>query len=72
MPRLKSEDSTIICPFYDRQNEHLLICTDDNVKEYSLIYHFTTVTACVRHKDRFCRENYRACPFYKELAKRYN
>ena len=69
--RLYNSDPTIACPFYARQNDHLLVCRDENRKERSIMFSFTSVSDCVEQKDRFCRRDFRECPIYKELAKVY-
>lgn len=71
--RFNEEDPSIVCPFYNRQNEKVLICRDDNVKDYSMIFQFKSVSDCVRYKDTYCRnvDRCKECAFHDHLAKRY-
>jgi hypothetical protein len=70
MRSLNFEDVTIKCPFYSRQNDHLLICKDDENPKSVLSYSFLKVSDCVSHKDRFCRSETgcERCPIYKAIC----
>ena len=71
--RFSTEDPSIECTFYNRQNDHVLLCRDDNRPSHSYVMYFDNTSDCVKHKDDFCRskDHCQKCPLYKAFSEEY-
>lgn len=62
------------CPYYrreERKRQKKIVC-EGVVEGTSLHQTFSSVAALKKHRDQFCKGNYRECPIAAALNRKYN
>ncbi len=61
------------CPYYRREDRKLVQLKCEGIVEGTDLYQrFENGDALLKHKDRFCKADYRRCPLAAALDRKYD
>lgn len=61
------------CPYYIREDrKRMQIKCEGLIDETNMYVRFGNLSCLCRHKDRFCKRDYRECPIAAALDRKYD